>query len=111
MLGKKARATSDIPTQSREDEGRKRKEEEERKATEKVVKEYNERTSRGGSLYSEHSKRKGEKGKEEEDDPSKRAFDREKDMGLGTKIGHKARAEMTREAKGFSGRFGAGGYL
>ena len=104
----------------KESEARRRKEQKERRETERKIREYNEERGRGGSLYDEHTKRrekrtaigKGEMGgKDEEDDPSKRAFDREKDMALGAKLGYKARSDMTRNAKDFGGRFGAGGYL
>ena len=122
----------------RASQARRKLEEERRAEMERKVEEINEREGRGGSLYEAHRrKRKGKEGKEgrdgydkgrrdtggkeeakskerwqeEEDDPSKRGFDREKDMGLGGKVGYKARSDMTREAKGFSGRFGKGGYL
>ncbi|KAF2468280.1 uncharacterized protein BDR25DRAFT_305252 [Lindgomyces ingoldianus] len=64
---------------------------------------------RGKSLMEEH-KEKGV-GKDKEDDPSKRAFDREKDMGVGMKISHKQRQEMLRKSKGFGDRFSGGGFL
>ena len=124
VLGKRAKGT-DVDAESKEDEIRKRKQQAERKEMEQKVREHNEKNQRGGSLYKDHEKRRGDhramqkqdkddksgKDQEEDDDPSARVFDREKDMGLGMKIGHKARADMTREAKGFGGRFGAGGYL
>ncbi|KAF2186880.1 hypothetical protein K469DRAFT_571177 [Zopfia rhizophila CBS 207.26] len=64
---------------------------------------------RGKSLVEQH-KEKGI-GKEKEDDPSTRAFDREKDMGGGMKIGHKQRRELLDKAKGFGDRFSGGSYL
>ena len=117
---------------------RRKQEEERRREMEAKVREFNEREGRGGSLYEDHQRKrdgrdkdrdrdrdrkekKREDGKakesgkerwqEEEDDPSKRVFDREKDIGLGGKIGYKARNDMTRGAKDFGGRFGKGGYL
>ena len=63
---------------------------------------------RGQSLVKDYSK--GEK-REKEDDPSARAFDREKDMGSAVKIGHKKRREMMKKAEGFGDRFAGGKYL
>ncbi|EFX06085.1 hypothetical protein CMQ_4154 [Grosmannia clavigera kw1407] len=53
------------------------------------------------------SKRK----KEELDDPSARAFDREKDMSLGVQINHKQRRDLLSRASDFGGRFQKGSYL
>ncbi|KAL8963823.1 MAG: hypothetical protein Q9197_007067, partial [Variospora fuerteventurae] len=65
--------------------------------------------NRGASLYSEHKKTKPE---EKEDDPSKRAFDKEKDIGGGgMKIGHAKRKEMMHKAADFGSRFAGGKYL
>jgi len=50
-------------------------------------------------------------GPEAEDDPSKRAFDREKDMGSGMRIGHTQRKEMLNKAAGFTSKFSGGSYL
>lgn len=52
--------------------------------------------SRGKSLMERH---KDKDGKEKEDDPSKRVFDYEKDMALGTKVSHKQKREMLTKAK------------
>jgi hypothetical protein len=81
---------------------------------------YTEKT-RGKSMYEEHqaakkASRDSTSGKqrydgEEEDDPSKRAFDREKDMGLGGKIGTSQRRELLHKAANFGGRFQKGSYL
>ena len=81
--------------------------EEEARETERRIRAYNEKNRRG-SLLEEH-KQAGPK--EKEDDPSKRAFDREKDMGLGGKLGHKQKREMVERAKGFGERFAGGSYL
>ncbi|KAK7739881.1 hypothetical protein SLS53_005474 [Cytospora paraplurivora] len=84
------------------------------------IRAFTEQT-RGKSLYEEHqsSRRSGkeaakEDGKgadEEDDDPSKRAFDREKDMGLGLKITASQRKELLNRASDFGGRFQKGNYL
>lgn len=102
--------------------------ERERVENEKRIREFVER-ERGGALYDVHASRKkgrapaeegdgeggqgnGEgEGREKEDDPSKRAFDKEKDMGGGVKIGHKQRREMLGRAKEFGGRFEGGKFL
>ncbi|KAJ6786548.1 hypothetical protein PWT90_06863 [Aphanocladium album] len=71
---------------------------------------------RGKSLYDEHQREKEvvrkKTGKgEEEDDPSKRAFDREKDMALGSKIGSAQRKELVAKSANFGGRFQKGSFL
>ncbi|KAJ6442953.1 ABC bile acid transporter [Purpureocillium lavendulum] len=69
---------------------------------------------RGGSLYDEHSTKRRNEGvpkDEEEDDPSKRAFDRDKDMALGGKIGTAQRRELLSKAANFGGRFQKGSFL
>ncbi|RWA13682.1 hypothetical protein EKO27_g1408 [Xylaria grammica] len=79
--------------------------------------------TRGRSLYEEHqaarargdgqSRTGASKGwvDEEEDDPSKRAFDKEKDMKLGGRIGASQRRELVNKAADFGGRFAKGKYL
>ncbi|KAK2073958.1 hypothetical protein P8C59_008195 [Phyllachora maydis] len=88
-------------------------------AEEAWVREYTEQT-RGRSLYEEHQMRQRPKTDaapgaaprvEEEDDPSKRAFDREKDMGLSVKISGSQRKELLNRAAEFGGRFHKGSYL
>lgn len=49
--------------------------------------------------------------KEKEDDPSKRAFDKGKDIGGGMKIGHAKRKELLNKAADFGSRFSGGKYL
>ncbi|PNY24533.1 Uncharacterized protein TCAP_05512 [Tolypocladium capitatum] len=68
---------------------------------------------RGKSLYDEHSTKRRDRGadKGEEDDPSQRAFDREKDMALGGKIGTAKRRELVTKSANFGGRFQKGSYL
>ena len=79
----------------------------------KLLKEQEKRrketAEKGPSLYETHQSRAGVK--EKEDDPSARAFDREKDIAGGMKIGHGKRKELLRNAKGFGGRFEGGGVL
>ncbi|KAL8822642.1 MAG: hypothetical protein Q9191_006627 [Dirinaria sp. TL-2023a] len=87
--------------------GQRRREEEEYVETARRIREYNEK--RGGSLLKAHQK--GGKGVEEADDPSKRAFDREKDMALGGRLGEGAKRDMVKKAGEFAGRFEKGRYL
>lgn len=49
--------------------------------------------------------------KEEEDDPSARAFDREKDMAVASKITSAQRREMVNKASDYGSRFSKGSYL
>lgn len=81
--------------------------EEESRETQRRIREYNEK-NRNNSLYSEHKKAVP---KEKEDDPSARAFDKEKDMGMGMKIGHAQKRELLNKAKDFGSRFEKGNYL
>lgn len=86
-------------------ESRKSKDEERRarKMREKID------AARGKSLVEQHQD-KGT-GKEKEDDPSKRAFDYEKDMAVSGTVNHKQRREMLSKSKGFSDRFSSGSFL
>ena len=86
-------------------ESRRTKEEERRarKMREKID------AARGKSLVEQHQE-KGT-GKEKEDDPSKRAFDYEKDMAVSGTVNHKQRREMLSKSKGFSDRFSSGSFL
>ena len=81
--------------------------EEEARETERRIREYNDK-NRNTSLYNEHKKAVP---KEKEDDPSARAFDKEKDMGMGIKIGHAQKRELLNKAKDFGSRFAKGNYL
>jgi hypothetical protein len=65
--------------------------------------------ARGKSLVEQHQD-KGT-GKEKEDDPSKRAFDYEKDMAITGNVNHKQRREMLSKSKGFGDRFSSGNFL
>lgn len=95
------------PAQLGPEEKRDVRKEEEARETKKRIEEY-DRRNRNESLYSEHKKAVP---KEKEDDPSARAFDREKDIGLGVKIGYAQKKEMLQRAKGFGERFAGGNYL
>ncbi|GAB7363504.1 hypothetical protein MBLNU230_g3773t2 [Neophaeotheca triangularis] len=64
---------------------------------------------RGESLVEKFQRTKGREA--EVDDPSGRAFDREKDMASGVVAGEKGRREVLRRAGEFSGKFQGGGYL
>lgn len=102
VLGRKDAATSS--SRSKEQRPVESKEDEE---TARMIQEYNDR-NRNRSLYDEH---KGQTKKEEEDDPSKRGFDREKDMALGGRIGHVQKKDMLAKAADFGSRFQKGRYL
>ncbi|KAK6541208.1 hypothetical protein TWF694_008575 [Orbilia ellipsospora] len=76
--------------------------------TQRRIDDYNTK-HRGKSLMDEHSKSKDRK---EEDDPSKRAFDREKDIVGGSKrIGVEQKKQMLARAADFGSRFSKGSYL
>ncbi|KAI9681007.1 MAG: hypothetical protein M1829_001087 [Trizodia sp. TS-e1964] len=75
--------------------------------TARRIREYNE-ARRGRSLLDEH---KGREKREEEDDPSARAFDREKDIAGAPKISHAKKREMLSRAGDLGSRFAAGNYL
>ncbi|KAE8451099.1 hypothetical protein EG329_004771 [Mollisiaceae sp. DMI_Dod_QoI] len=85
----------------------------EEQATERRIREYNEK-NRGRSLL-EVRREAQERGRvekeEEEDDPSKRGFDREKDMALGGRMGHVKKKEMLSRAADFGSRFQRGKFL
>ncbi|KAL2110863.1 hypothetical protein VUR80DRAFT_635 [Thermomyces stellatus] len=79
------------------------------------IEQYTSQT-RGKSLYEEKreamkagaDRRKGEA---EEDDPSKRPFDREKDMALGGRLGAAQKREFLNKAANFGDRFSKGSFL
>ncbi|KAK1781250.1 hypothetical protein QBC45DRAFT_406331 [Copromyces sp. CBS 386.78] len=50
-------------------------------------------------------------GVDDEDDPSKRAFDREKDMAVGGRISHTQRKDLLNRAANFGDRFQSGKFL
>ncbi|KAN0093809.1 Protein of unknown function (DUF3752) domain containing protein [Hyaloscypha variabilis] len=106
VLGRAEVATSSRGGKERP-EGESREDEE----TSRRIREYNEKM-RGKSLFEERRERKEKDGtKEEEDDPSKRGFDREKDMALGGRMGHGEKREMLAKAKDFGSRFQKGSFL
>lgn len=63
---------------------------------------------KGPSLYEQH---KRSSKREEVDDPTKRAFDWEKDMAISTGVTHKQKRELINNAKNMGGRFSEGSYL
>ncbi|EME38273.1 hypothetical protein DOTSEDRAFT_57415 [Dothistroma septosporum NZE10] len=77
-------------------------------ATNRKVKEQLETMTRATSLLEQHQKSKGA---EAEDDPSKRAFDREKDMASSSRISSSQKRQMLNKASDFSGKFSGGSYL
>lgn len=102
---------AEVATSSRTKKERLEGESREDEATSRRIREYNEKM-RGKSLYEERRERKENDGtKEEEDDPSKRGFDREKDMALGGRMGHGEKREMLAKAKDFGSRFQKGSFL
>ncbi|KAH8899207.1 hypothetical protein GQ53DRAFT_741310 [Thozetella sp. PMI_491] len=80
------------------------------------IRSYTEQT-RGKSLYEEHQARQkssretGARKVAEEDDPSTRAFDKEKDMAISGSLSNSQRRDMLNKAANFGGRFQKGSYL
>ncbi|ODH13390.1 hypothetical protein ACO22_07305 [Paracoccidioides brasiliensis] len=70
-------------------------------AMSKRVQEYNEK-KRGETLYAQHQSRPS---KEEEDDPSARPFDKDKDIRGPTRINHAQRRELLNRSSDFNTRF------
>jgi hypothetical protein len=62
------------------------------------------------SSQSERMRKPAKEGKED-DDPSKRAFDREKDMSISSRISNAQRREMVNRASDFGSRFSGGKFL
>lgn len=108
VLGRKDKASSGRGGVEREV----REETDEDRRTAKRIKEYNEK-HRGKSLVemNEESGTRAGDGREKEDDPSKRGFDREKDMAIGGRMGNGQRKEMLAKAADFGSRFQKGKYL
>ena len=79
------------------------------KEEERRVKKMREKidAARGKSLVEQHQN----KAKVEEDDPSKRVFDYEKDMAVQGNLNHKQKREMLSKSKGFGDRFSSGSFL
>ncbi|KAF4470003.1 hypothetical protein FALBO_3116 [Fusarium albosuccineum] len=103
VLGRGDKAADDAPKAGKSS----KEEERDRKISANIE------AQRGKSLFDEHQVRREKAGEkaEEEDDPSKRGFDREKDMALGGKIGTAQRRELMNKAANFGGRFQKGSYL
>ncbi|KAJ9615285.1 hypothetical protein H2200_001360 [Cladophialophora chaetospira] len=76
-------------------------------ATARRLKEYST-TQRGPSLYASHN---ASQEKPVDDDPSARAFDREKDIGSGSAISATKRREMVKKSADFSSKFEKARYL
>ncbi|KAL8708309.1 MAG: hypothetical protein Q9220_006784 [cf. Caloplaca sp. 1 TL-2023] len=85
-----------------------RVDEEEGRETERRIREFNDKNRGNSSLYDVHQKSVR---KEKDDDPSARAFDKEKDMAGGVKIGHQKRKEYMAKAADFGSKFAGGKYL
>ncbi|KAK3396339.1 hypothetical protein B0T20DRAFT_417464 [Sordaria brevicollis] len=67
-------------------------------------------TARPGRAGDHYGSKAGEK-VDDEDDPSKRAFDREKDMAVGGRISHTQRRDLLNKAANFGDRFQSGKFL
>ena len=74
--------------------------------TDKTTSDLQEK-ARGPALYDSHQKTKTL----EDDDPSARAFDREKDIGGGLQLNSTQRRDMVKKATDFSSRFSSARYL
>jgi hypothetical protein len=111
VLGRKDTAASSAP-KSGELSGMSKAEARKAEETERRVREYNDK-NRNRSLMDEINAQGSEGGtqKEKDDDPSKRGFDREKDMAIGGRMGHMQRKEMLAKAADFESRFQKGKYL
>ena len=101
VMGRKDAATGGPRKEVHRDDG-------EQEALAKRIRQYNEQ-NRGKSLVEQHMTQKGKK--VEEDDPSKRAFDHEKDMALGGLMTGKKKAELLSKAGDFGSRFERGKFL
>lgn len=82
---------------------------EEQEAIARRIREHS-KAVRGPSLVERHMDKKEGVEREKEDDPSKRAFDREKDMSLGG-LGLKQKSDMIKKAGDFGARFERGKFL
>lgn len=101
IMGRKELSTSSVKAAGP------RKDDAEAEATARRIQAYNEK-NRAKSLYEEHNKAAP---KEQEDDPSKRSFDKEKDMALGGRVGHVQKRDMLKRAGDFGSRFERGSFL
>ncbi|TQS38955.1 hypothetical protein Golomagni_00528 [Golovinomyces magnicellulatus] len=113
VLGRIQVASSSLVTTTHLNKSGRDFQEKEVAATELIIREYN-KENRSKSLLDERTaaQDRGELKKLEDDDPSKRAFDREKDMALGS--GHSLtskRKQVIAGAIDFANRFEKGSYL
>ncbi|KAJ5112090.1 hypothetical protein N7532_000135 [Penicillium argentinense] len=76
------------------------------RSMEEKIKKFNDRSGKNRRLEKPEKTRK-----EEEDDPSMRAFDREKDMAVSSKISNAQRREMVNKASDYNSRFSKGSFL
>lgn len=76
------------------------------KSAEEKIKRHNDITGKNVRLESPAHLRK-----EKDDDPSMRAFDREKDMAVTSRISHTQRREMMDRASDYNSRFTKGNFL
>lgn len=106
VMGIKPPAQLDISSSKRDERA-----EREAAETSRRIAEYNAE-NRSTSLYAEHAKSsKSAVAKEKEDDPSKRAFDKEKDIRGGIRLGHAQKRDLLNRAADFGSRFQGGKYL
>lgn len=101
VLGRKDAATAGARREHPRDDG-------EQEAIARRIRQYNE-ANRGKSLVEQHMSKEGVK--EKEDDPSKRAFDHEKDMALGGLMTGAKKRDMLNKAGDFGSRFERGKFL
>ena len=107
MMGiKHPSSTSSTTASSKHSSKKDRAEDAEDVETKKRMKEY--AAARGPSLYNAHQKKDS---LEKPDDPSARAFDREKDIGGGLQINDTQRRDLLKKAGDFSSRFSSAKYL
>lgn len=107
VLGRSSSSTNANSANAHNSSKSKEERERERRIAENVEK------TRGKSMVEEHQGKRRQEGRMEEgeDDPSKRAFDREKDMALGGRLGGKEKRELMSKAADFGGRFQKGSFL
>lgn len=106
MMGIKDPVSTLTSTSSRHTSKKDRAEDANDVETKKRMKEY--AAARGPSLYNAHQKKDT---LEKPDDPSARAFDREKDIGGGLQINDTQRRDLLKKAGDFPSRFSSAKYL
>ncbi|KAJ6150767.1 hypothetical protein N7470_007361 [Penicillium chermesinum] len=75
------------------------------RSMEEKVKKYNDRMGKNTRLEEQKAR------KDEDDDPSARGFDREKDMAISSKITGAQRRDMVNRASDYGSRFSKGNFL